>query len=211
MSICIDKYYINKNDKKSYITFYKDGKRYITDGTYIKRDSNDVRFYSIITEELSSCNVSFIVSSLRNISGNFIQDSEYRELADVIEYDYSNKMNSFRKFTLLDEDSFQIMRPWLNNSFEFYQLQYLSEGNGIFVCHAVIYPEAIDTRTILDCYGYKSVDEIKAEYGKEYESFLAECAFELLCAEGKCILAPSKAVSWNEGANMIRILSGYGK
>lgn len=211
MAICIQKYYYNKLDQKSYVIYHKEGSLFITDGSSIKKDSRDRQFYSTMAEGLSSCDVLQIIDSLREMAKHPEIGNDYSELADEIVSNLAERKKPIREFTLMDEDSFQIMRPWLDDNYEFYQLQYLSEGDGIFVCHGMINLDSINLKSIMDCYGYSNINEIKNDYGKEYKRFLAQCAFELLCADGKCILTPTRPVGWVEGINIIQSLSGYSK
>lgn len=114
------------------------------------------------------------------------------------------------KWIMTDPDSFQICRKLDESKFEFYQINAVSTYNEKFmIAHAVIYTEEIDVDSILDCYGYSSINELKETYGNDTNQILAECDFELQSACGECFVSNHVFEIFNEAANLIRCLSGY--
>ncbi len=117
-----------------------------------------------------------------------------------------------------DRDSFQIRKRALEGIYELYQLRYAKpEAEYIkagetrreyLVAHGFISVPDIDTKDILDCYGYGywSVKEFMEEYGEDWEGVLAECEFEIHADER---LIKTKPMSYDEARDLIVRLSGY--
>lgn len=111
---------------------------------------------------------------------------------------------------LTDPDSFQISRKLDETKFELYQINDVSTDNeGFMIAHAVIYTEELDVESILDCYGYSSMKELKETYGNDTDQILAECDFELQSACGECFVSNHVYHTFKEAENLIRCLSGY--
>lgn len=47
------------------------------------------------------------------------------------------------------------------------------------IAHDWVYYSDIDKESVLGCYGYHSLNQIKSEYGEDWKGILAECQFEL--------------------------------
>ena len=45
--------------------------------------------------------------------------------------------------------------------------------------HDIMSLADIDILSVLDCYGYENLDQVKKEYGNGWEQIVCECAFEL--------------------------------
>ena len=58
------------------------------------------------------------------------------------------------------------------------------------MAHAIVYVDDIDIPSVLNCYGYDSLEEVKTVYGAELEQILAECEFELEAQTGECFTGP---------------------
>lgn len=114
---------------------------------------------------------------------------------------------------LTDDDSFQIRRKKGNGIFELYEIEqilpYEQGGERRFkVAHEIIFISEIETDSVLSCYGYESLEELKVLYGDDWEGILAECEFKLSAGSGEGILR-SPVLTWEENRSLICLLSGY--
>ena len=66
----------------------------------------------------------------------------------------------------------------------------------------------INLEDVLDCYGYKNLEQVKTEYGDDWEAILAECQFELNagCLEN---LITQEFLTYDEAKQLICRVSGY--
>lgn len=113
---------------------------------------------------------------------------------------------------LTDDDSFQIRRKIEEDVFELYQIDATApsweEGDRVFrVSHAVIYICDINQDSMMDCYGYESLEAFKEEYGDDWKGVLAECDFEITSQNGEYFI--SSDLTWKEAKKLICKLSGY--
>lgn len=117
------------------------------------------------------------------------------------------------EWCLTDDDSFQLRRKIGEGIFELYEIEQVlpfeQGGERRFkVAHEIIFLSEIDTDSVLSCYCYKSLEELKALYGNDWEGILAECDFELSAGSGEGILR-SPVLTWEESRALICLLSGY--
>ncbi len=74
--------------------------------------------------------------------------------------------------------------------FELYQIQEIPSEDGsddpkaYKIAHGFVDLNEIELKSVLDCYGYESLEVIQKEYGTEWKGILAECQFEL---ESACL------------------------
>lgn len=109
---------------------------------------------------------------------------------------------------LTDEDSFQLRRKLSSGAYELYQITQMGEDKAYNVSHGIIYPEAVDMTSVLDCFGYDSLEELQNVYGNAWESIVAECEFELN-AFNSMILSNGPSMTWMEARELIHELTGY--
>lgn len=121
--------------------------------------------------------------------------------------------NSVGEWILTDPDSFQICRERKDveeltgdKTFELYQLQAVPDDKYV-TAHDIISLADIDILSVIDCYGYENLDQIKDEYGNDWEQIVSECAFELRAGNYENVFG--QYLSWDECAEFIRRLSGY--
>lgn len=101
-----------------------------------------------------------------------------------------------KDWILTDSDSVQYCREVYeletnDKVFELYQIQQVQELPDNFeddfeenakiyrIAHDIIFSSEIDTESILDCYDYESLAEVREIYGDAADQILAECQFEL--------------------------------
>lgn len=92
-----------------------------------------------------------------------------------------------------DDDSVQYRREakeletGQSKVFELYQIQAVEDVTKVSerdpkiyaVAHDFVYVAEVDTKFVLDCYGYDSMEELTKQYGPdEADAILAECQFE---------------------------------
>lgn len=84
-----------------------------------------------------------------------------------------------------------------------------SEGEQRYgISHAIVFLDNIIPEPILDCYGYESLEQFKAEYADDWKGMLVECAFEISAWE--CIMHLADIfLTWNKAKELICMLSGY--
>ena len=74
--------------------------------------------------------------------------------------------------------------------FELYQIQEIpsedssDDPKAYKIAHGFVDLNEMELKSVLDCYGYESLEEIQREYGAEWKGILAECQFEL---ESACL------------------------
>lgn len=119
---------------------------------------------------------------------------------------------------MTDDDSFQICRyleslseKFGDSVYEFYQIQEFpnwNSDNNYRIAHQLIFCSEIDVNSVLNCYGYKSLEDLKNICGDSYKQILAQCNFELTSGCLKNIISPTN-LSWDSAVDMICELSGY--
>lgn len=97
------------------------------------------------------------------------------------------KENS-KNWVCTDPDSCQYRRTALEldpngDVFELIQIQASDfaelDEEVCLIAHDWVYYSDIDEESVLDCYGYRDLDEVKKQYGEDWKGILAECQFEL--------------------------------
>lgn len=153
------------------------------------------------------CNADWsYIDAMQEVLGILIPNTASPAAADASEN------VSGAEWVLTDNDNFQIQRKIEEDIFELYQIDAVApsweEGDPAFrVSHAVIYICDIDQDSMMDCYGYGSLEAFKEEYGDGWKGILAECDFEITAQNGECFISPD--LSWKEAKNLICQLSGY--
>ncbi len=124
-----------------------------------------------------------------------------------------NTNNLVGEWILTDPDSFQICRERKDieeltgdKTFELYQLQAMPEDKFV-TAHDIMSLADIDILSVLDCYGYENLDQVKKEYGNGWEQIVCECAFELRSGNYENVFG--KYLSWDECVEFICRMSGY--
>lgn len=96
-----------------------------------------------------------------------------------------------KQWSKTDDDSVQYRREATEledasgKVFELFQIQAVreiteSEDDRIYaIAHDYVYVSEIDTQSVLDAYGYGSMEELRQEYKEDAEAIIAECQFEL--------------------------------
>lgn len=132
-----------------------------------------------------------------------------------------NSKEETKNWVMTDDDSVQYRREAVElehdgeKVFELYQLQatrdpadVASKDPAIYgIAHDFIYVSEIDMQSVLDCYGYGSVDEVREAYGQDWmDAILAECQFELDagCLENLCERMP--LMTWEKAKETIEKL-----
>lgn len=102
------------------------------------------------------------------------------------------------------------MAERFGNVYELYQIQELplDQGQVFKVAHEIVFCSEINLEDVLDCYGYKNLEQVKTEYGDDWEAILAECQFELNagCLEN---LITQEFLTYDEAKQLICRVSGY--
>lgn len=116
-------------------------------------------------------------------------------------------------WVLTDDDSFQLRREVENGVFELYQVQIVpmpgrNEEEHYGIAHEIVDVKYIDTDDILSCYGYESLDEVKATYEDEANAILAECSFELDASSLKN-LVNDVPMTFEKACEQIRKMADY--
>lgn len=120
---------------------------------------------------------------------------------------------------MTDDDSYQICRKLLDMSdaledavYELYQVQEVPVENDSIVpeyviAHDIVCCNDIDVSSVLECYGYESIEDVYDQYGDSWQQIMAECAFEL---DAGCLYNTSGiSMPWDEATKVIRQKSGY--
>ena len=112
---------------------------------------------------------------------------------------------------LTDSDSFQICREHSDGSFEFYQISLISENcpRRFAVSHDLVYTDRLsdeELKTICDCYGFSSSDDVQKRYGDQAARIFAEFWFELSALD--CVLQPVYP-SFEDAKRAICMMSGF--
>lgn len=79
--------------------------------------------------------------------------------------------------------------------------------NGLGGIHTVVNISDIDIESILNIYGYDSIDELKKSYGADLERVLAEGESEMMVGYGYGYISQCE-MTWKEAAAMIIKLIG---
>lgn len=117
------------------------------------------------------------------------------------------------KWLLTDEDTFQYRRRLKDGVYERYQIgeripAYDSQNDERFGgIHTVVNISDIDIESILNIYGYDSIDELKKSYGADLERVLAEGESEMMVGYGYGYISQCE-MTWKEAAAMIIKLIG---
>lgn len=124
------------------------------------------------------------------------------------------KDTSKEEWILTDDDSCQYRRE-INTDhgklFELYQIQLaanmISDTDSIYsIAHDFISVLEINVDSVLSCYGYDSLDQVKSEYGSDWEAILAECQFELDAGCQENLIAHMPLMTWLEAKHVIETL-----
>lgn len=122
-----------------------------------------------------------------------------------------------------DDDSVQYRREATelecgqNKVFELYQVQAVKDilevpddDPAIYaIAHDYVYLSDIDVKSVLDSYGYDSMDEMIAEYGNaEKDGILAECQFELDAGCMENLARRMPLMTWSQAKETIEKLIG---
>lgn len=127
-----------------------------------------------------------------------------------------------KNWIITDDDSVQYRREVteLENSqckvFELYQVQAvedmtksMEENPTIFaIAHDFVYMSEIDIQGTLECYGYDSVEQMKTQYGEDWEGILAECQFELDAGCFENLSQRMPLMTWTDAKKVIEKLVG---
>ena len=123
-------------------------------------------------------------------------------------------MKKNNKWVLTDDDSFQLRRKLTDGTYELYQITQVKAGSDsdsealYGISHGIVYVDGIDVSNVLDCYGYKSVDEVKNIYGEDgWEGIVAECEFELDALD--YLVTGDTCFSFEIAEGFILKMSGY--
>lgn len=116
-------------------------------------------------------------------------------------------------WVMTDDDSFQLRRKRYDGIYELYEIERAKpideDDLACFkVAHAIVFISEIDIDSVLACYGYESLSELKETYGDDYEGILAECDFELTASAGECLIN-SPYLTWEDAKKLICELSDY--
>lgn len=124
-----------------------------------------------------------------------------------------------------DDDSFQCRRRITaletdkNQVYELYQIQAVTDdGNPKVykIAHDIVFVSEIDAADVCASYGYdgyglpdvSGIDQIKHEYGDDWQAILAECQFELDAGAMENIMEHIPFMTWNEAKDTIVSLTG---
>lgn len=69
----------------------------------------------------------------------------------------------------------------------------------------------INVDSVLLCYGYNSLEQVKSEYGSDWEAILAECQFELDAGCMENLIKHMPLMTYQEAKNMIETLVEKGR
>lgn len=128
-----------------------------------------------------------------------------------------------KKWIKTDDDSVQYRREakeletGQGKVFELYQIQAVEDITKISerdpeiyaVAHDFVYLAEVDTKFVLDCYGYDSVEELTKQYGPdEADAILAECQFELDSGCLENLMSRIPRMTWNQAKETIEKMIG---
>ena len=108
---------------------------------------------------------------------------------------------------LTNMELYQICRKIDEGVYELYQIE--DCGENCVVCHEVICTDDIDVQGIVICYGYDSEQQMRDQYGDDFERELAECEFELRCGCFDNIVCRME-MDFDHAAELIQTMSGFG-
>ena len=123
-----------------------------------------------------------------------------------------------KKWIKTDDDSVQYRREaqeletGQGRVFELYQVQAVEDITKISerdpeiyaVAHDFVYLAEVDTKFVLDCYGYDSMEELIKQYGPdEVDAILAECQFELDSGCLENLMGRMPRMTWNQAKETI--------
>ena len=122
-----------------------------------------------------------------------------------------------------DDDSVQYRREakeletGQSKVFELYQIQAVEDVTKVSerdpkiyaVAHDFVYVAEVDTKFVLDCYGYDSMEELTKQYGPdEADAILAECQFELDSGCLENLMSRIPRMTWNQAKKIIEKMIG---
>ena len=122
-----------------------------------------------------------------------------------------------------DDDSVQYRREaqeletGQSKVFELYQIQAVEDVTKVSerdpkiyaVAHDFVYVAEVDTKFVLDCYGYDSMEELTKQYGPdEADAILAECQFELDSGCLENLMSRIPRMTWNQAKEIIEKIIG---
>lgn len=123
-----------------------------------------------------------------------------------------------KKWIKTDDDSVQYRREaqeletGQSKVFELYQIQAVEDVTKVSerdpkiyaVAHDFVYVAEVDTKFVLDCYGYDSMEELTKQYGPdEADAILAECQFELDSGCLENLMGRMPRMTWNQAKETI--------
>lgn len=195
--------------RKASLTFFKESGKYY--GKEEREYPSDLSVYEII-EEIEKNETSHPGMHI-HLGFDEKDDIGYPCLILAGQRKKINLSKTEEEWILTDDDSFQIQRCVRDGVYEMYQVQQIKpypdiQDKCFGIAHSFVFASEINKRDVLDCYGYDSVDEFKAFYGKDWEKVLAECEFELISGSFKNMVS-TPDMDWEEAAEMIQELSGY--
>lgn len=121
-----------------------------------------------------------------------------------------------------DDDSVQYRREAVEleqgqeKVIELYQLQIVCDITKVSepdpkiyaIAHDFVYLSEVDVESVLESYGYESMEELRRTYGDDVEMILAECQFELDSGCLENLMHRTPLMTWEQGRKAIEAMTG---
>ena len=122
-----------------------------------------------------------------------------------------------KNWILTDDDSCQYRREAIElekdsgKVFELYQIQAVAASSdpdpAIYkIAHDYVHLSEVDVDSVLECYGYESLDNLKTTYPDDWEAILAESQFELDADCMENLIERTSLLTWQKAKKMIETM-----
>ena len=154
---------------------------------------------SIINEHLALNTT--LLTEYRDILGNHSSRFELKSKDWILTDDDSCQYR--REAVELEKDSGKV--------FELYQIQAVAASSdpdpAIYkIAHDYVYLNEVDVDSVLECYGYESLDNLKSTYPDNWEAILAESQFELDADSMENLFERTALLTWQKAKKMIETM-----
>ena len=76
------------------------------------------------------------------------------------------------------------------------------------IANDCVYLSEVDVQSVLESYGYESMEELRRTYGDDAEMILAECQFELDSGCLENLMHRTPLMTWEQGRKAIEAMTG---
>lgn len=171
-------------------------------GRYLlETESNDFKFLIYIDTRYGNSDYPIRVHTYRK---GYTQDEPLEGLEG------NTRDCGLEDWQLTNSEACQIVRRIKEGTYELYRAEavgLIDDKEGLFnIAHAFIHIKEINLEEVFINYGYNTLEELKKDYCNGWESYLAECCFEL---NVKKYLLPSEGLTFTAAVDRILNMSGY--